>query len=570
MPKPKIKQLMSPLPPETPDDDTYVLPVSADSPILPTPPGAGQPPEDVEEEPVAEEPPKKEKTITHTELKAKWAQAKQMYPEIDKAKFVKAVIGRGYKVIPDPAPQPSPEEFEAQKIAADKAERMGNVKEVMAQQGSFGVPNASNLFAHVSNVAEAGKKVIGPYLQGAEDRGFQKGGVLGNAQGVTANLANEMVPKTRLQAGMSMFSIPEGLAAAKGIKKAASNLSLDSIDEAMQRGAGEQLERTGVALKGWMTKRAPAQGVGATAQQGGRSGLYGAVKEAEVKVPVVVREEVAAKVKEVAQKHVPKAAHRDFIEAGLQAFPKITKRDIKTVMDDPERVLGSQETLEQALDAYVNAIKINGKPLLGKYKALQEATGRTDVPDAAIGRLIDKVGRKMKDPKNPPTPQELLTALQAINERFQLKSQTAALSPAKAQAFGELRDEILDRLDDTLPNLREASTKLREAYAREAFSSWLPKNKYGGFDAARTIAAFISGVHGLARVAQGDIIGGGAGAITAAAVSPKVAGAMLKTLPAAERAAGYSADSFKKAAPALAVPATRTVENLFGKKKNGR
>jgi len=218
----------------------------------------------------------------------------------------------------------------------------------------------------------------------------------------------------------------------------------------------------------------------------------------------------------------------------MQGTARIPPSVGQYALDHPEVLGPDTPTIEEATKNYVEAIG----GLKGKVSDLSQKLNKTVLRNSDYDSAIDRAGRLLNGTEvkadgtiDKLTPQDALTGLQSINQALRNKMYTAGMAKDQIAAISQVKEGLLDFLQNNgSPKIREAGQALFEAHVKDAFSQWLPVNKYGSTDALRTIIAG----HELAGMA-GAVIGGHPGAAiplaaSAATISPKMWGFGIRAL----------------------------------------
>ncbi len=190
-------------------------------------------------------------------------------------------------------------------------------------------------------------------------------------------------------------------------------------------------------------------------------------------------------------------------------------------VDNPQ-VFDRAKSIPDAQAAYAESTP----GLMGKGDSLAQSLNKTVVEPGDYNNAINKAGRLLNGTPIPAdgvtelTPQIALDGVQSINQAMRNKQYTAALSPDDVRRTLATKDGLMDFLQNNgSPNMRAAAKDLFEAHVKDAFSDFLPQNKYGSTDAMRTM----SGMQGLAGGVGAAAAGVGTSLATGS-VAPAVAG----------------------------------------------
>lgn len=219
-----------------------------------------------------------------------------------------------------------------------------------------------------------------------------------------------------------------------------------------------------------------------------------------------------------------------------RANGKLTPQMAQYAINNP-KVLDEAPSLEKATAGYKEAIG----GLKGKTQALSERLNKTVIRPGDYDGAIDRAGRilsgtPLKDEPTKLDPQEALTGLQSINQAMRDRAYTQGMHPDQQAAILKVKEGLLDFLQNNgSPKIRSAGKQLYEAHIKDAFSSWLPQNKFGSPDALRTtlgMGQFGAGAsEALAAAAMGHPGAGilGVGMMGNAALSsPRVSGQLIR------------------------------------------
>lgn len=227
-----------------------------------------------------------------------------------------------------------------------------------------------------------------------------------------------------------------------------------------------------------------------------------------------------------------------FLAQWVQANTRVSPRMAQYAIDHPG-VMDSGPSVEEATKAYQEAVG----GLKGKAQSIGQRLNKTLVDEGDYTDAINRAGRMMNgtlvEGGKPviANPQDALEGVQTINQAMKDKIYTSKLSPEKMGPVMELKDKLLDYLENNgTPGIRKAGKDLYEAHIRDAFSDWLPRNKYGSTDSLKTTAGglALAGAGGMALHGNPAAIPLAAGAAMA---SPKVMGGVLRNVAALPRAA---------------------------------
>lgn len=221
---------------------------------------------------------------------------------------------------------------------------------------------------------------------------------------------------------------------------------------------------------------------------------------------------------------------------------KITPEIAQYAIDHPT-VLDNAPSIKEATDEYAKA----AGGLKGKAASIAERLNKTVIRPGDYDAAIDRAGRLLNgtpiesDGATKLKPQDALEGLQSINQALRDKMYTSAMHPDQVKNIMHVKEGLLDFLQNNgRPQLRAAGQQLFEAHVKDAFSNWLPKNKFGSPDALRTMAGMgqmaSAGGALAAGVATGHPIGGALAAggigLNAAMTSPRVMGQAIRELAA--------------------------------------
>lgn len=223
---------------------------------------------------------------------------------------------------------------------------------------------------------------------------------------------------------------------------------------------------------------------------------------------------------------------------------KLTPQMVQDALDNP-KILDEAPSLEEAASGYKEAIG----GLKGKTQALSERLNKTVIRPGDYDGAIDRAGRilngtPLKDEPAKLNPQEALTGLQSINQAMRDRAYTQGMHPDQQKEVLKVKEGLLDFLQNNgTPKIREAGRKLYEAHIKDAFSSWLPQNKFGSPDAMRTtwmsgeaasgLGSMLGGAamgHPIAGAGLGAALYGGTKLANALLTSPRVAGKLIQNL----------------------------------------
>lgn len=351
---------------------------------------------------------------------------------------------------------------------------------------------------------------------------------------IPATLAEAAIPQNRLAAGLTLLG-----PAAKGLGMLKGALTAAPAAEGAAEASGNALARAGKVVAG--------EEVPAAAAAGART-VEGAAGAAEP---------LAAEA--VAVPKGPPPTKPGFLAQLIQgrAGRNISLGTAQYAIDNPG-VLDNAKSLEEANEAYANAVP----GLKGKVQSLGQRLNKTVLDPGDYSNAINRAGRLLNGTpikgdssivmgggKPLLTPQDALEGVQTINKALRDKMYTSSLPPDQVHEVVALKDKLMDFLQNNgAPNMRAAARDLFEAHVKDAFSDWLPRNKFGTTDAMRTMTGM--GQLGTAGAIAAAGAPGVAAPIAANALlsSPRVMGGVVKNLAAVPRAAA----TMMKAAPAAA------------------
>jgi len=325
-----------------------------------------------------------------------------------------------------------------------------------------------------------------------------------------ANVAPIAIPGTLAEAAIPQNRLSAGLMAAGPIMKAAGNVpalflnALGPVEEAAEA--------------------APA--ASAVDPQ-----IFGATTTLMTATPAAKAATEAAKV----------ASSKPGVLASLiqaRAGRGISLGTAQYVLDHPE-VLENAPSIDEATQKYVEAVQ----GLKGRVQSIAERLNKTVVTPADYNAAIDRAGRLLRgspideDMAKALTPQDALEGVQTINKALRDKMYTSTMDPSQIGEVLKVKDGLMDYLQNNgVPKIREAATDLFRAHVKDAFSDWLPKNKFGSPDALRTMAGMGQMGTAGALAAAGHPIAAVPFAANAALTSPRVFGGIIQNVAAVPRA----------------------------------
>lgn len=204
-------------------------------------------------------------------------------------------------------------------------------------------------------------------------------------------------------------------------------------------------------------------------------------------------------------------------------------------LDNP-KVLTDAKSIAEAGKDYADATP----DLVGKVQSLAKRLNVTAIGPGDYNEAINRAGRLLNGTPIPSdgatslTAQDALEGVQTINKAMRDKRFTMALPEDQVRTFMELKDGLMGFLQENgAPGLRAAGKNLFEAHVKDAFSSWVPKNKFGSTDALRTMTGMGQLGTAAALTAAGHPLVALPIAANAALTSPRVLGGLIKNAAAA-------------------------------------
>lgn len=213
---------------------------------------------------------------------------------------------------------------------------------------------------------------------------------------------------------------------------------------------------------------------------------------------------------------------RKFIAQLVKATSVVPERTVLEVLKNP-KILSGTETTANALKNYVRSLSAGKEKVISASEFIAK---RKKVPipkDADFEKLLGESLEKLR--AGTATPQDALNAHQSI---------TRILGSREFRKTADLREilatkeEILNLLDQTFPKFKKANRRVREAYIREEFNSFLPLNKNLSPNALRSLIAMRNVSIGVLALSGGDPRVGATLLAGAIAMSPKAAGLIIK------------------------------------------
>jgi hypothetical protein len=220
-------------------------------------------------------------------------------------------------------------------------------------------------------------------------------------------------------------------------------------------------------------------------------------------------------------------------------------------IDNPN-VLSDAKSIPEANAAYADSVS----GLQGKTQSIAQRLNQTIIGPGDYNNAINRAGRLLNGTPVPAdgatklSPQDALEGVQTINQALRDKMYTSAMPPQQVGEILKVKDGLMDYLQNNgSPGMRAAAKDLFEAHVKDAFSNWLPQNKFGSTDALRTMSGMGQMAGGAALAAAGHPVGGAILAGNAALSSPRVLGSIIQNVGAAPAALSAGV---KIAAPVLA------------------
>lgn len=225
--------------------------------------------------------------------------------------------------------------------------------------------------------------------------------------------------------------------------------------------------------------------------------------------------------------------------AQARAGRNISLGEAQYAIDHPE-ALSNAKSIDAANEAYADSVP----GLKGKVQSLSERLNKTSISTSDYENAINRAGRLLNgtpikaDKALALTPQDALEGVQTINQAMRDKRFTMAMPEDQVRAFMKVKDGLMDYLQNNgAPNVRAAAKDLFEAHVKDAFSNWLPHNKFGSPDALRTMMSMKELGAAGALTAAGHPGGAALIAGNAMLTSPKVWGGLIKGYGAMSQAA---------------------------------
>lgn len=267
------------------------------------------------------------------------------------------------------------------------------------------------------------------------------------------------------------------------------------------------------------------------------------IKESESAEAAAAPEVKAASKAAEATPAVNKPTKPGFMAQLVQGKAKVSPGTAQYAIDHPE-VLDKAKSIEEATKDYVDATP----GLKGKVQSLAQRLNKTVIRPPDYDAAIDRAGRLLSGTELdkggnalPLRPQDALEGVQSINQALRDKMFTSQMHPDQLSEIFKVKDGLMDFLQDNgAPKIREAAKALFEAHVKDAFSDWLPRNKYGSTDALRTTMGMSKlGVAG-ALAASGHPLAALPIAAETAMTSPKVMGQLIREGGALRNPATYA------------------------------
>lgn len=223
----------------------------------------------------------------------------------------------------------------------------------------------------------------------------------------------------------------------------------------------------------------------------------------------------------------------------------ISLGEAQYAIDHPE-VLSKGQSVKEAGAVYENATP----GLKGKVQSLAQRLNKTGIGPGDYENAINRAGRLLNgtpiesDGASILSPQDALEGVQTINKAMRDKRFTMALPEDQVKEYMKLKDGLMGFLQENgAPEIKAAAKNLFEAHVRDAFSGWLPKNKFGSTDAVRTMTGMgqLGTAGALATTGVPGMIAATPIAANAMLSSPRVLGELIKTSGAIPSIASKSA-----------------------------